>query len=177
MPTNRDFLRLALSQSGKPYVFGANASCSNSSPRNFDCSELVKWSLCRLGVTVPDGAINQYSYCRRRGLAIRPSLAIKIPGVLMFKEGPGRHARIYHVGITIGDGKNMMEAKGSSYGCGVFPIGTWADSPQARLNCWNLAALAPGITYTSASAPGRSPALWLAIFAALGYRARKKKRK
>jgi len=175
--TNHDFLNLALKQQGKPYVFGAQASINNPNPRAFDCSELVRWCLGRLGIYIPDGAINQYPFCQKRGLAIRPSQAIRTPGALMFKEGVGRHARIYHVGITIGDGKRMMEAKGSSYGCGVFNIGTWANSPAERLNCWNLAALAPGLAYVEKGAPGGSPGLWLALFAGLGYRARKRKGK
>ena len=58
-------LRPALAQAGKSYVFGAQASAADPSPKAFDCSELVKWACARAGVTptMPDGTMDVDGIC------------------------------------------------------------------------------------------------------------------
>lgn len=132
MPTGRgtsgDFLRAALAQDGKPYVYGAEASANNLNPRAFDCSELVEWSAAQAGVRMPDGANNQLAYCRRQGTEISVEQAMHTPGALLFRNG--------HVAISLGDGRTI-EAKGRAYGVGVF-------NARGR---FTAAALVPGMQY------------------------------
>lgn len=126
--TSGDFLQQALSQNGKPYVYGAEASANNDNPRALDCSELVEWAAARSGAHMPDGSANQLAHCRRHGTEISVDQALRTPGALLFRPG--------HVAISLGDGRTI-EAKGRAYGVGVF-------NARGR---FTAAALVPGMQY------------------------------
>lgn len=91
------FVALALSQAGKRYVFGAEASPSDPNPRAFDCSELVQWCADRVGISpaVPDGSGAQKAHCK----AIPVQQGINTKGALLFIPG--------HVAISLGNGKTI----------------------------------------------------------------------
>lgn len=165
MPSAGQLLAQARTQRGKPYVFGATARVTDPDPAALDCSELVKWSAGRLGVSIPDGAINQYNDISKRGLTLAVADALRTPGAVIFKHGIGRHAPIYHVGISEGNGR-VFEAKGSAYGVGSFPAGTWAASPAAQENCWNLAGRLPGFDYGAGAGSGAAIAVVIGALAA-----------
>lgn len=122
-----EFVRVAMTQQGKRYVYGAEASPKTNSPGGFDCSELVQWALARVGVTFVDGSANQIARCK----AISVSQALRTRGALVYKPG--------HIGISLGDGKRTMEARNASKGVGVFPA---ADIS------WTRGGLVPGLRYS-----------------------------
>lgn len=143
MATSTEFCLTALTQRGKPYVFGAEASCRDRSPRAFDCSELVEWSLCRIGLGFVDGAANQLAVCKARRTTISVAKALATPGALLFRIARAGN----HVAISLGNG-STMEAKGRAYGTGVF---------KATGRTWTHGALIPGLQYTNVSV-ARPPA-------------------
>jgi len=122
------FLDAALSQQGKPYVWGSSASASDASPPSFDCSELTKWAAARAGVTIPDGAAHQYVWLKEQGATMTVQQALQTPGALLFhfaaepQPGLGGEPPVAHVAISLGNGMTM-EAKGHAYGVGIFQAG------------------------------------------------------
>jgi peptidoglycan DL-endopeptidase CwlO len=85
-------VRIALSQVGKPYVWGADG------PNSFDCSGLMLYAWRAAGKSLPHSSRAQLSATRRVSIGqIRP-------GDLVFFGSP-----IHHVGMYIGNG-NMVEA-------------------------------------------------------------------
>jgi cell wall-associated NlpC family hydrolase len=138
--TTQRFLDAALSQQGKPYVWGATASTSDPSPAAFDCSELTKWAAARAGVTIPDGAAHQYVWLKQQGATMTVQQALQTPGALLFhfagepQPGLGSEPAVAHVAISLGNGMTM-QAKGHAYGVGIFPAG----------NEFNYAGMIPGM--------------------------------
>jgi cell wall-associated NlpC family hydrolase len=143
MPTNVELVLLAVSQAGDQYVFGAEASPSDSNPYAFDCSELVQWSCDRIGVQppMPDGSWIQYQHCDAHLLTIPPAEAIGILGALLFWfDGDPRSAHRpngAHVAISIGDGRTI-EARSAKYGVGIFSV---------EDRGWTHGGLIPGLEY------------------------------
>lgn len=78
-------LQKALSQRGKPYVYGAEG------PDSYDCSGLVYWAYQQIGIVLPRSSSQQ----ARVGKAV-PLSAIKAGDLVAY---PG------HIGIAIGGGK------------------------------------------------------------------------
>jgi cell wall-associated NlpC family hydrolase len=141
-PTAQAFLDTALSQRGKPYVYGATAATTDPSPRAFDCSELTKWAAARVGVTIPDGATAQYLYARDHGMTMTVDQALHTPGALLFHfshepRNLGDIPADGHVAISVGDGVHTIEARGHKYGTNVF------DATKGRE--FNFAAMIPGM--------------------------------
>ncbi len=87
-----DALRMALTQQGKPYVWGATG------PSTFDCSGLVQWAYRQIGVGLPRVSRQQAQV----GTPVAPQDAR--PGDLMFFNNP-----VSHVGIYVGNGQ-FLEA-------------------------------------------------------------------
>lgn len=95
---------VALSEVGKPYVYGA------SGPNSFDCSGLVQYAYRRAGVALPRSTQQQLA-------ATRPVPAADLhPGDLVFFY-PGAT----HVGIYLGDG-TMVDAPHTGATVRVEPI-------------------------------------------------------
>lgn len=107
MATGRDLVNMLMTQQGKRYVFGAEVSPSNPSPRAFDCSEIIEWGLARLGVRFPDGSLAQINACQ----SISVAQGLRTPGALLWKPG--------HIATSRGD-NTTIEAKGRDFGVGVF---------------------------------------------------------
>jgi peptidoglycan DL-endopeptidase CwlO len=80
-------LRAALTQRGKPYVWGA------AGPNSYDCSGLVMWAFAQEGISLPHYTGDQWN----SGMHV--SRADLEPGDLVFF-----FADISHVGIYIGNG-------------------------------------------------------------------------
>jgi cell wall-associated NlpC family hydrolase len=117
------FLREALSQNGKPYVFGAEASPTNANPKALDCSELVEWASTRAGVPFPDGSANQIDAAR----PLSVEQALRTPGALLYRPG--------HIAISLGDGRTI-EARNRKAGVGIF---------DANNRGWTRAGTIPGL--------------------------------
>jgi len=127
--TSEAFVQRALAQRGDRYIFGAEAKPNDPNPKAFDCSELVQWAAHQVGVSIPDGTMNQLPHIQRAGKTLPVSKAIRTRGALLFRPG--------HVAISLGNGKTI-EAKGSQYGVGVF-------SAEGRR--WTAGGLIPGMRY------------------------------
>ena len=95
----------ALSQTGKPYQWGA------SGPDSYDCSGLTMWAWSQAGVALPHNSGAQYSATPR---VARADLE---PGDLVFFGSP-----IHHVAMYIGNGQ-MVEAPYSGNRVRVVPMG------------------------------------------------------
>ncbi len=106
-------LRIALTQQGKPYVWGATG------PGSYDCSGLVYWAYKQLGITVPRSAAEQAQVGEP---VARQDLE---PGDLVFFYHP-----VSHVGIYVGDGK-VLQAPQSGDVVKVSPM-TGMDFNSAR---------------------------------------------
>ena len=78
---------VAMSELGKPYVWGA------AGPSSFDCSGLIAYSFAQLGVSVPHST---YALWGMGSAVSRDQLQ---PGDLVFFDGLG------HAGIYIGGGQ------------------------------------------------------------------------
>lgn len=102
-----EFVRIAVTQAGDRYVFGAEARPNDPDPDAFDCSELVQWGLARVGVTFVDGSVAQINACR----PISVEQAIRTRGALLFR--PGKPSN--HIAISLGNGRTI-EARGRRYG-------------------------------------------------------------
>jgi cell wall-associated NlpC family hydrolase len=98
------FVRNALSQTGKAYVYGAQPSATDPNPRSFDCSALVQWSATRAGIGgVPRTSEAQFGASDQ----ISADTAIGIRGALLFP------ADLSHVAISLGNG-STIEASNES---------------------------------------------------------------
>lgn len=86
-------LRYALTQQGKPYVWGA------AGPNAYDCSGLVQWAYKRVGVNLPHNAAMQSVLGKP---VARADLQV---GDLVFFYTP-----VSHVGIYVGGGKILNAA-------------------------------------------------------------------
>ena len=85
-------VQIALSQLGKPYVWGA------AGPGSFDCSGLMLYAWSAVGRSLPHSSRSQYSS------TTRVSVSSVRAGDLLFYGHP-----IHHVGMYVGSGK-MVEA-------------------------------------------------------------------
>lgn len=136
MTTAIDIFRTAQQWRGQPYRLGAEFNGDRYHPGPVDCSELTE-TACRLnGVHLPDGAENQYRYCRQKKTLIPVSEAKGIVAALGFKITSGGDHVVFSGGQRSGKGITM-EARGRAYGCGNF---TW----DGR---FNFAALIPGVDH------------------------------
>ena len=101
-------LRAALTQRGKPYVWGA------AGPDSYDCSGLVLWAFAQEGISLPHYTGDQWN----SGMHV--SRADLEPGDLVFF-----FADISHVGIYIGNGL-MVDAPSTGQVVQVQPV-FWSD--------------------------------------------------
>lgn len=85
-------LRVALTQQGKPYLWGATG------PSTYDCSGLVQWAYRQVGVGLPRVSRQQAQ------VGVPVSMPDARPGDLLFFNDP-----VTHVGFYVGDGK-FLEA-------------------------------------------------------------------
>ena len=97
-------LRAALTQRGKPYVWGA------AGPDSYDCSGLVMWAFAQEGISLPHYTGDQWN----SGMHV--SRADLEPGDLVFF-----FADISHVGIYIGNGL-MVDAPSTGQVVQVQPV-------------------------------------------------------
>lgn len=144
--TAGSFLKIAMSQAGKQYIYGADPSATQANPGAFDCEGLTRWAAARMGINIPAGATFQYRFLQQRGTTMDVQQALHTPGALLFHFGSNPDQGVPpdgHVGISVGDGIHVMQAKGHAYGTNVFPDGGY----------FNYAGMVPGLNGTTASGP------------------------
>ena len=106
---------MALTQLGKPYVYGA------ASPHvGFDCSGLVMWAYGRVGVHLPHSTWSQI----RIGRHVSRSHLRR--GDLVFTNGGG------HVGIYLGHGV-MVNAPHTGARVSRSPLSAWSIAALRRV--------------------------------------------
>lgn len=125
--TYREFAAEANNQIGKPYVLGAYARTGEDNPKEFDCSELVKWLFRRSGNTIPDLAASQYD-------ATVPVKGAIQPGDLVFlRNNPARWNGIGHVAVITRKlkrgGWKVVEARGRKDGVVGTTLKYWRKRP------------------------------------------------
>jgi len=101
-------LRAALTQRGKPYVWGA------AGPDSYDCSGLVMWAFLQEGISLPHYTGDQWN------AGMHVSRADLEPGDLVFF-----FADISHVGLYLGNGL-MVDAPSTGQVVQVQPV-FWSD--------------------------------------------------
>lgn len=153
MFTNIQFRDFAVAKAGYKYEVGPTRTTGTQG--YFDCSGLVTYAAHNCGMNIPTVSWLQAQWCRDSGTLIDPSQpnatsaiekALNIPGCLLF-HGQDFAYQGYasggHVAITMGDGANIIEAKGHAWGVLV-------DSalPQLHSSWWDNCAYLPGITYS-----------------------------
>ncbi len=109
----------AMSQRGKPYVWGAEG------PNSYDCSGLTLWAYRQVGVSLPHSSRAQYGY----GKSV--AYGQWQPGDLLFYGGsPGS---IHHVAMYVGDGMLVhASTSGTPVKTGEAPRGGGSDYLGAR---------------------------------------------
>jgi cell wall-associated NlpC family hydrolase/peptidoglycan hydrolase-like protein with peptidoglycan-binding domain len=122
--TAAEFAKLAEAQVGKKYVLGASAPLTNSDPKAFDCSELVKWLFGRSGNVITDLAASQYN------ATTAVSTSSPKPGDLVFlRNNPARANGIGHVAVVTKKLSNgdweVIEARGHLYGVVKTTLSYW----------------------------------------------------
>ncbi|HEY8474591.1 MAG TPA: NlpC/P60 family protein [Natronosporangium sp.] len=113
-------VRFALSQLGKPYVWGAEG------PNAYDCSGLVWASYRTVGRTLPRVAADQY-WGTRDKLVTRSAAQARrglLAGDLIFFASGHSWQSIHHVGMYIGNGQ-MVHAPNSREVVKISPV--WWD--------------------------------------------------
>lgn len=118
-------IQLALSQIGKPYVFGALPQSTNPNPAAFDCSSFVRWCCDRAKVapSMPPLTYYQHIHCLTYGTTIDVDTAIGTRGALLIvhRDRAGNpivpsepiDPSIYgtaHIAFSLGDGRTIEAA-------------------------------------------------------------------
>jgi cell wall-associated NlpC family hydrolase len=140
--SNTAFVQLCLQQKGDAYIFGAAPQPTDPDPKSFDCSALVQWACARLGVSMPRVSDAQARACS----PISVDQAFHTAGALLFRD-PGTLSAgdSGHVAISLGDGANTIEARGSQYGVNTFPVAG---------RQWSRAGLIIGLQYSGGPVAG-----------------------
>ena len=116
--TGQQFAAQLLTQVGDNYVYGAEVDLNDPNPkahgRPLDCSEGTQWAAYRVGIFLPDGAMNQLAYCRQHGTIMSLAEARRTVGALLF-HGPSSP----HVAVSLGN-NSTVEARNRRDGVGVW---------------------------------------------------------
>lgn len=135
-PTKAAYLIvLAMKEVGKPYLWGASGAASRPLP-SYDCSELVKNLLARVGITrvvnssgvvtrIQDFDPSWRQWERSRTVSLADGIAT--PGALLFSRSrvayPSNPYNVGHVAISLGNGY-VVEARGARYGVVISRVRT-----------------------------------------------------
>lgn len=130
---------IAVSKRGYHYKVGPTR-CTGADGY-FDCSGLVTYAARQLGLNPPTISWLQARWCRDMGTLVSINDALNTPGALLFEGANHAYDGFIsggHVVITIGNGHDVIEAKGHAWGVLV-------DSALGRP--WTNAARMPGVSY------------------------------
>lgn len=123
MKTAKEFRADAISQIGKPYILGAEASATNNNPKAFDCSELVEWLFNRNGTPIGDLAASQYDK------TVKATGDPRVGDLVFLKNNSARWNGIGHVAVVTGKLSNgdweIVEARGRNYGVVKTTLSYW----------------------------------------------------
>ncbi|MEV4318524.1 NlpC/P60 family protein [Actinocrispum sp. NPDC049592] len=114
-------IEFALSQQGKPYLWGASTASQDA----YDCSSLMLQSYRTAGVLLPRVSKDQY-----RAGAHMPVEQAQPGDLLFWAYDPGNPVTIHHVAMYLGDGK-IVEAQQTGVPVHVRPV-KWTESELVR---------------------------------------------
>jgi cell wall-associated NlpC family hydrolase len=138
-----DALNYAMTELGKPYVFG------DEGPNTFDCSGLVQYVMAHVGIKLPRVAADQQAATAR--------VTTPVPGDLVFFGMPA-----HHVGIYIGGGK-MIDAPHTGANVRIENVGTPTNYGRVSgLGSASAAVIAPVVAGVQTVASALDPSQWLA---------------
>lgn len=149
MATVTEALRYAYAQTGKRYSTAGDRIRPHLSGYA-DCSGLIFGALhygAGMPANIPATSWAQARWCRDSGTLIPIKQALDTAGALVFwgdNRGYDGYGPEGHVAFTVGDGVSLMEARGTRYGIGVWPV-----TGRNPVN----AGLVPGLSYLSAPPP------------------------
>ena len=101
---------------GTPYLLGGK----DPTKGGIDCSGLTKWSYKKAGITIPDGAANQYAACNMCVLTKTKA------ALLFFATDASKPGAVTHVTLNSGDGINSVGANSSGVVKFNFTTSYWA---------------------------------------------------
>lgn len=151
--TGAQFRDFAVAKRGYRYMVGPTRT--TGADGYFDCSGLVYYAATKCGLHIPSISWTIALFCEQNGGAISMAKALHTPGALLFKGPNSGHASsgIHgHVAICIGDGVNVIEAKGHAWGVLVDNQANNSSSDP-----WTFAAFLPGISYGVVVPPAPPP--------------------
>jgi cell wall-associated NlpC family hydrolase len=122
-PTADALVDVALHQVNDRYVLGTDADENNPNEDEFDCAELISWSLAQLGVSFPSYSVSQMDAVAAAGLELSVAEAAATRGALLFREAGHNGSAYNHVALSLGTGNDTIEAMGSAYGVCVGTVG------------------------------------------------------
>lgn len=146
-----DIIKVATSRLGQRYVLGAHVPKDNPNWRGpWDCAEFASWcawQAYRVAFGMRPLRADRgdaysgfwYDDASEPGVAIRWQNALNIPGALLVRRP--RPGTIGHVAISLGDGRQTIEARGAKLGVGIFDA--------AALRPWDIGVLLPGVDYSA----------------------------
>ncbi len=115
---------VALHQVNDRYVLGTNADETNPDEDEFDCAELISWTLAQFGITFPAYSVHQIDAVAAAGLELSVSQAAGIRGALLFRSAGHNGSQYNHVALSLGTGDDTIEAMSGRYGVCVGTVGT-----------------------------------------------------
>jgi cell wall-associated NlpC family hydrolase len=122
-PTADALVDTALHQVNDRYVLGTDADENNPNEDEFDCAELISWSLAQLGVEFPSYSVSQMDAVAKAGLELSVADAASIRGALLFRAAGHNDSQYNHVALSLGTGDDTIEAMGKAYGVCVGTVG------------------------------------------------------
>lgn len=144
MASGLDLLTWARAQIGKPY--DATSDAVRFGPNAFDCSGLIVAACRAVGTPLPaEAGTNSASiirYAAAHGLTRPISEALAVPGAILVmgpRNGFDGYGPLGHIALTVGNGRDVVEARGHAYG---VVEGIALGRP------WTNAAILPGVAYT-----------------------------
>jgi hypothetical protein len=123
-PASNVAVQAAVSQLGKPYVFGQPLRATNPDPSSFDCSGLTMWCWKQAGYNLSHWTVTQ-----QRGGKKRPFSEAQ-PGDLVFFGNPA-----YHVGILASPG-TIIEAPDYGIPVRYRNVDEWTTDIQSEVRAF-----------------------------------------
>lgn len=136
-PTADRLIELCLHHVNDTYDLGTSADHHDPDVHLFDCAELISWACAQIGVpNIPSYSGGIWDACARAGHTMSPDTAAHVRGALLYRAPGGKHT-YGHVALSLGTGRDTIEAMSSAHGIVVGNIGSR----------FTDAAYLPGIDY------------------------------
>jgi hypothetical protein len=146
----KDVIAIGSTRIGQSYVLGADVPLDNPNWQGpWDCAEFASWCAYQAyGIVFGAGKVAKvakaepysghwYSEGRKPGIAVPWRRALGIEGAFLVRKP--RKKLIGHVAISLGNGRQTLEARSRNLGLGKFD--------KAGERPWDIGVLLPGVDY------------------------------